>query len=402
MGKKKKVSRGLIRRPGQSRPSNQNNSRRNNPFQMVVAASAPVASSMIRGSTVGLAMSSISDRELGQGISCSGSEVLCTIGSGSSYTCSGLCIPPMGVVNGYHCMLLGPAAAYFYNGGSASGSDLAALGQSYQFYRFKSIRFRYIPSCPTSTVGNFTFAYTSDIRPGISNSSGTRPWLPTTAQLGKLAYSVQTVPWQSCSLSVNSVPRTRSAFYCSTDTSVTVQADAGSGYVGGYLSQPALNAAVTNFSGMFWAVSDSSTLAVGIALGKIMMDYSIEFFQRGTILGGNGGVSLVDYRIPRPSDEDRKAIAYLDHSRASQAHSSIFTESLNSDPRASLCDVTWIRGSPLNTAATGTLGIPVNVASIGGAGTMYSIGPQGVPTNLTTISGTNVASTAGVQVVHST
>jgi len=154
---------------------------------------------------------------------------------------------------------------------------------------------------------------------------------------------------------------------------------------------------------MFWAVSDSGTLGAGIALGKIMMDYTIEFFQRGAIVGGVGGVSLVDYRILHPSDEDRKAMSYLDQSRLHEMkHSSLFTESLNSDPRASLCDVTWIRGSPLNTAATGTLGIPVNVASIGGAGTMYSVGPFGVPTNLTAISGASVASTAGVQVVHST
>jgi hypothetical protein len=363
MGKKKKVSRGMARRPGTKQPRKQKVSR--SPFQMQVATAAPVSSGTILGSTVGLTMRSINDRELGPGVNITGSELFCNIGSGTTNTSNGILVPTSGVATGLDTMVLGPAASYLYNGASGVSSDLAVTGVSYQFHRFTSLRFRYVPSCPTSTIGNFTFAYSPDIRPSSNNLAGTTPAVVTTAQLGKLSCSVQTVPWQPCTLNVRSVPRSQSGFYCGTSQAITYIASASTTVTQGALVAPSIAESLHCFQGAFWGMSDVGTLGVGIALGKIILDYSGDFFYRGSLPAGSGGdqLSLSDHSfgLTNMTVRDHEAVEYLLSRKREQAAHPLLTTTLNNpDPRAALCDITWYNGTQVLST-----GIPTNQASVG-------------------------------------
>jgi len=134
MGKNKKVSRGMVRRPGKKQPRKQKASKSS--FQMSIATAAPISTGTQLGSAVGLSMRTINDRELGPGINVTGSEVLCLVGSGSTNTSNGILVPTSGVSTGLDAMVIGPAASYLYAGGSGTASDLAVLGISYAFSPF--------------------------------------------------------------------------------------------------------------------------------------------------------------------------------------------------------------------------------------------------------------------------
>jgi len=374
MGKPKKVSRGMARRPGQGRPSKQQN-----PFALSVATAAPISTSTIVGSTVGLQMRSINDRELGAGINVSGSEVFCSVGAGTTNTSSGILVPQGGVVTALHTMMIGPAAAYAYNGATGVSSDLAVLGISYVHHRFTKLRFRYVPSCPTSTLGNLTFAFSSDIRSSCWNGAGTRPSNITTAQLSKLMYSVQTVPWQACSITINLPPRSSAGYFCATAQAFAYTADASTTLVQGALSTPTFAESLHDFQGAFWGQSDSSTLAAGIILGKIVLDYSVDMFSRGALPAGSGGVSLMSdstFGLRSPDEKDIAAIEYLRSRRTAQAASAAAAVAPratlnNTDPRACLCDVTWVNG----TQVSATNPVPINISQVGGSNdpTTYSM-----------------------------
>jgi len=233
------------------------------------------------------------------------------------------------------------------------------------FHRFISLRFRYVPSCPTSTVGNFTFAYNPDIRPSSNNLAGTTPATTTPSTLSKLTYSAQTVPWQACTLNVRQVPRAQSAYYCGTSQAITYVASSTTTVTQGALISPSLAESLHCFQGVFWGMSDVSTLATGIALGKIIMDYSADMFYRGTLPPGSGGdqLSLLDHSfgLTNLTLQDHDAIEHLLRRKAEQeAHPAITSTLNNSDPRASLCDLTWYNGSQVTSH-----GMPTNLASTG-------------------------------------
>jgi len=192
-------------------------------------------------------------------------------------------------------------------------------------------------------------------------------------------YSVQTVPWQACSITINLPPRSSAGYFCATAQAFAYTADASTTLVQGALSTPTFAESLHDFQGAFWGQSDSSTLAAGIILGKIVLDYSVDMFSRGALPAGSGGVSLMSdstFGLRSPDEKDIAAIEYLRSRRTAQAASAAAAVAPratlnNTDPRACLCDVTWVNG----TQVSATNPVPINISQVGGSNdpTTYSM-----------------------------
>lgn len=276
MGNKKKASRGIGKGTRSKKaPSQQKSS---NPYQVSLGISAPVVMSRLLGPTNSLSVRQVTDPELGPGISISGTEQLCKIGSYSSAGTSGLIQVP-GFGSGsfpIYAMMLSPGAQIVYQGGSTT-SDLAVTGISYTFYRFRSLRFRYVPSCATSTAVNLTIGYSPDVRVIVPTDSADFS-VPTPAIVSKLRFSIETQAWQAAEINLPVVPRMGPAYYCDTDP-ITLAGSTTT--LTGILTAPSLCDCIHNFQGVFLAITD--TAAATASYGKILMDYTTDFFSRGTI-----------------------------------------------------------------------------------------------------------------------
>lgn len=142
-----------------------------------------------------------------------------------------------------------------------AGTQLGALSDFYQNYRFRKVVLRYIPNCPTTTLGGFRIAYVPD-------GSYTALDAPTYLTIGQCPFNFACAAWEPQTMSITNMPCAYDMLY-QYDASGTTQA---------------LRSCV---QGNFVGIWNSARLeAVETTLGVLEMDYEIDLLNAGPSLAG--------------------------------------------------------------------------------------------------------------------
>ena len=146
--------------------------------------------------------------------------------------------------------------------------SLLGQAQFYQQYIFRSLRFRYVPSCPSTTAQSLRVAWFAD-------DSIAYHAVPTYQALAEQAQSMTTLAWQPCTWNIPIVPRSRPVYYMDRHDTEDDR-DVYQGLLIGRLSAtPASN---------------------GPPLGWLEMDYVVDFYNRSINLSVS---SQVEWAVSR-------------------------------------------------------------------------------------------------------
>jgi len=236
--------------------------------QTVLGVNAPIMVQNISSAVAQATIRSVFDSSLGAGIEIVGTHRISPIVGLA--TKLGVLNTPAGFANGSNIlgMFIGPSADIAYG----LPTDIATLGIPYIWYRFKSLRFRYLTSCPSTTAGKLFFAYYPDVRLLVSDEFTDFSGL-STAVVSRMTYSMSVPVTGNGAFDVKVVPRMHTAYYA--DGPALVCGIANSGLINSVGSPEASHL----YQGLLLGLMDS---AASTTYGDLFMDYSIELFCKGS------------------------------------------------------------------------------------------------------------------------
>lgn len=187
----------------------------------------------LKGSTMP-SISATRHPELGNGIRLTGTTMLCLVTSyaGTTYA-----------MDGSFMKTVSPQAI---------GLTVGTIADVYRYYRFRSMRLRYVPACPTTTAGVIRFALIFD---GNTASITTNDY----RNLSAIPDNFSVAPWQTGQCTVPIAPGFERAYFNALDnTSVAGERQSRQATVIG-----------------MWGATQSSTIS---AFGSLELDYVLDYY----------------------------------------------------------------------------------------------------------------------------
>lgn len=231
---------------------------------MPMSVSAPISMGYVKGSNNRQSFRNIEDRQLGAGMSICGTELFRFVrvyGTGAS--------------TGY-ALSVDNSTANSTAKASLAPANLTLTSQLYTFaslfglYRYRSLKLRYVPTCPTSTSCLLTFSVQFDADVGEAGM-GTL----TSIMTSYAPYVVETPAWSAASITIPVCPRVQNAYY--TD----------------YVTGASWNELRMVNQATATGFADNNT---EVTYGRLYLDYDVEFYQRG--VSCSAPLSLLSFTTP--------------------------------------------------------------------------------------------------------